>query len=55
MCIRDSYLGAPKTKYINFQEVQEADKLNGVITGTLDLTDPSFNVDTCLLYTSRCV
>ena len=40
------YLGAPKTKYINFQEVQEADKLNGVITGTLDLTDPSFNVDT---------
>ena len=40
------YLGAPKTKYINFQEVQEADKLNGVITGTLDLTAPSFNVDT---------
>ena len=40
------YLGTPKTKYINFQESQDADKLNGVITGTLDLTDPSFNVDT---------
>lgn len=40
------YLGTPKTKYINFQEAQEADKLNGVITGTLDLTDPSFDVDT---------
>lgn len=40
------YLGTPKTKYINFQEVQEADKLNGVITGTLDLTDPSMDVDT---------
>ena len=40
------YLGAPKTKYVNFQEVQEADKLNGVITGTLDITDPSMDVDT---------
>lgn len=40
------YLGTPKTKYINFQEVQEADKLNGVITGTLDITDPSMDVDT---------
>lgn len=40
------YLGAPKTKYINFMETQEADKLNGVTTGTIDLTDPSFSVDT---------
>ena len=40
------YLGTPKTKYVNFQEVQEADKLNGVITGTLDITDPSMDVDT---------
>ena len=40
------YLGCPKTKYVNFQEVQEADKLNGVITGSLDITDPSFNQDT---------
>ena len=43
----DSYfLGAPKTKYMNFRETQETDKLNGVITGTIDITDPSFNTDT---------
>ena len=39
------YLGAPKTKYVNFLETQEADKLNGVITGTVDITDPSYNKD----------
>ena len=39
------YLGTPKTKYINFLETQEADKLNGVITGTVDITDPSYNKD----------
>lgn len=40
------YLGTPKTKYVNFLETQEADKLNGVITGTIDLTDPSFDKNT---------
>lgn len=40
------YLGAPKTKYVNFIEVNEADKLNGVTTGTIDITDPSFDKDT---------
>ena len=39
------YLGAPKTKYINFQEVSDTDKLNGVVTGTIDITDPSFSTD----------
>lgn len=39
------YLGAPKTKYVNFLETQEADKLNGVVTGTVDITDPSYNKD----------
>ena len=39
------YQGAPKTKYINFLETQEADKLNGVVTGTIDITDPSFSKD----------
>ena len=39
------YLGCPKTKYVNFLETQEADKLNGVITGTIDITDPSFDKD----------
>ncbi|MGM9586770.1 MAG: ABC transporter substrate-binding protein [Candidatus Limivicinus sp.] len=40
------FQGAPKTKYINFLETQEADKLNGVVTGTVDITDPSFSKDT---------
>ncbi len=39
------YLGAPKIKYMNFRESSDQDKLNGVITGTLDITDPSFNAD----------
>ncbi len=39
------YLGEPKTKYMNFLETQEADKLNGILTGTIDITDPSFNKD----------
>ena len=44
----ESYFkGAPKTKYINFQEcLSDDDKLNGVITGTIDITDPSFSTDT---------
>ena len=40
------YLGEPKTKYVNFLETQDADKLNGIITGTIDITDPSFSKDT---------
>jgi peptide/nickel transport system substrate-binding protein len=39
------YLGTPKTKFINFQEVSDTDKLNGVVTGTIDITDPSFSTD----------
>ena len=39
------YKGTPKTKYVNFLETQEADKLNGVTTGTIDITDPSYNKD----------
>ena len=44
----DSYfLGAPKTKYLNFQQcMSDEDKLNGVITGTIDIADPSFSNDT---------
>jgi len=43
----DSYFkGAPKTKNINFIEGQDADKLNGVVTGTIDITDPSFSSET---------
>ena len=40
------YLGAPKTKYVQFLESSDTDKLNGVITGTIDITDPSFSKDT---------
>ncbi len=44
----DSYfLGTPKIKYINFKEcLTEDDKINGLITGTIDITDPTFNKDT---------
>ncbi len=40
------YLGCPKIKYLNFREVQDVDKLNGVINGEIDVTDPSFSKDT---------
>ena len=41
------YDGAPKTKYLNLQEcLADDDKLNGVITGTIDITDPTFSNDT---------
>ena len=40
------YLGAPKTKNVQFLESQDQDKLNGVITGTIDVTDPSFSQET---------
>ncbi len=39
------YLGAPKTKYMNLLQTQESDKLNGVITGTIDITDPTYSKD----------
>jgi len=39
------YLGAPKTKNVQFIESQDQDKLNGVVTGTIDVTDPSFSLD----------
>ncbi len=37
------YLGTPKTKYVNFLETQDKEKLNGIVTGTIDITDPSFD------------
>ena len=41
------FRGAPKTKNINFlQCMTDDDKLNGVKTGTIDITDPSFSNDT---------
>lgn len=41
------YLGAPKTKYVNYMQcTADDDKLNGVTTGTIDITDPSMSADT---------
>ncbi len=39
------FLGAPKIKYMNWREMNDADKINGVLTGTVDITDPSFSKD----------
>ena len=40
------FKGEPKTKYINFvQCMSDDDKLNGVVTGTIDITDPSFDAN----------
>ena len=39
------YMGAPKIAHINFLESAEADKVNGVIAGTLDISDPSYSKD----------
>ena len=50
----DYYLGAPKTKYVNFLEtLSDDDKLNGVVTGTIDITDPSMSVDTAKTITDK--
>ena len=40
------YLGAPKTTRLQFLESNDKDKLNGVATGTIDITDPSYSQDT---------
>ena len=39
------FKGAPKTKYVSFREMVDQDKLNNVLTGTVDITDPSFDED----------
>ncbi len=38
--------GAPKIKYIQFQEGQDADKVSGMIAGTLDITEPAYSPET---------
>ncbi len=37
--------GKPKTRYIQFKEGQDADKVPGVVAGTLDISDPSYSVE----------
>ena len=43
----ESYFkGAPATKYLNLVETTaDQDKLNGIMTGTIDISDPSFTND----------
>ncbi|MEG0126233.1 MAG: ABC transporter substrate-binding protein, partial [Clostridia bacterium] len=36
------YKGEPKIKSIQLKETLEADKISGLTTGTVDITDPSF-------------
>ena len=38
--------GQPKIQYIQFREGQEADKVSGVVAGTIDITDPSYSTET---------
>jgi len=38
------FQGEPKTKYMNFVQCNsDDDKLNGITTGTIDITDPTFS------------
>ncbi len=35
------YRGKPKTKYLQFKETNEADAVNGVLQGTIDISEPT--------------
>lgn len=37
--------GIPKTRYIQFREGQDADKVPGVAAGTIDITSPTYSVE----------
>jgi peptide/nickel transport system substrate-binding protein len=50
------YKGEPKTYYVQFKETADADKISGIGTGTIDLTDPNFTtagVDEIVGYNSN--
>jgi peptide/nickel transport system substrate-binding protein len=40
------FKGAPKIKYLNFQETDAGNKFAGVSAGTFDITDPNFDTAT---------
>lgn len=42
---KNYWKGEPKIQNINFKETTEADKISGVRSGSLDITDPSFSVE----------
>ena len=43
---KNYWKGQPKIRYIQFREGQEADKVSGVVAGTIDITDPSYSAET---------
>lgn len=44
--------GKPNIRYIQFREGQEADKITGMVAGTIDITDPSYSTETAKAITS---
>ena len=39
------FLSAPKNGHINMKETQEADKITGIQSGALDISDPSYSLE----------
>jgi peptide/nickel transport system substrate-binding protein len=39
------FKGEPKTKNLNFIETQESDKVTGIVSGTIDIADPSYSTE----------
>lgn len=39
------FLGAPKNGHVNMKETQEADKITGIQSGALDISDPSYSLE----------
>ena len=42
----DYYLGAPQIAHLSFKETTEDNKVSGIVTATLDISDPSYSTDT---------
>ena len=42
---KDYYLGAPKIQNIKFQVIDEEQKVNAIISGDIDITDPSASLE----------
>lgn len=42
----DYFLGAPQVQHLSFKETTEDNKVSGVVTATLDISDPSYSTDT---------
>ena len=42
---KDYFKGEPKTRYLQFKETQDDDKVPGIEAGTFDISDPSYSKD----------